>query len=75
MTVLKPARYANLKGQCCPVCRSKQITGHSIEIDTDCASQEITCNNCGSSWNDVYKLIGYSDLETEEVQYEPDRNG
>ena len=75
MTILKPAYYANLKGQCCPVCRSEQITGHSVVIDAGCASQEITCNDCGSSWNDVYKLIGYRDLETEEVQCEPDRNG
>ena len=75
MTILKPAYYANLKGQCCPVCRSKQITGHSVVIDADYASQEVTCNDCGSSWRDIYKLIGYENLNAEEVRYEPDRNG
>ena len=75
MTILKPAYYANLKGVLCPVCRSKQITGHNIKIDTNYASQEITCNECGSSWHDIYKLIGYENLNAEEVQCEPDRNG
>ena len=75
MTVMTPGHYAFSKGQCCPVCRSKQITGHSVVIDAGYASQEITCNECGSSWHDIYKLIGYNNLEAEEVQHEPDRNG
>ena len=75
MTILKPAYYANLKGVLCPVCRSKQITGHSVVIDAGYASQKVICNECGSSWHDIYKLIGYESLNVEEVQCEPDRNG
>ena len=75
MTILKPTQYANFKGMLCPVCRSKQITGHSIELYADFASLEVTCNDCGSSWHNIYKLNGYNDLKIEEVRYEPDRNG
>ena len=46
----------------CPVCQSQEITGGETNVDSDSAWQEVSCNLCHATWNDVYKLIGYSEL-------------
>ena len=62
------AAYIRGGGGLCPVCRSSDITGYSIEVDAGGASQEITCEECGASWSDTYKLTGYTDLEIAESE-------
>ncbi len=44
----------------CPHCGSEDVEGGSV------AWQSITCNECGATWNDVYKLMGFSELETKD---------
>lgn len=56
--------YVNNCGAYCPACRTTQITGGTIDIDGTEAFQEVSCNNCGASWNDLYRLVGFDDLET-----------
>lgn len=46
----------------CPVCKSGNVTGRFIELETRSAFQPCTCTDCGASWNDTYTLTGYSEL-------------
>ena len=47
----------------CPVCGGADITGGETNVDSGSAWQEITCENCNATWNDVYTLTGYADLK------------
>lgn len=42
----------------CPVCWSSEVTGDSWEMDAAAAQswQEVSCDDCGSSWDDVYRF-------------------
>lgn len=52
-------RYLKNPGKC-PYCGSKDITGKSIDVDGEHATQEVGCDaiGCGGSWIDVYTLTG-----------------
>jgi transposase-like protein len=41
----------------CPLCKSDDIEGDHMEVDSTGAWQEVKCNACGATWQDVYKLI------------------
>ena len=56
--------YVEGEGKC-PVCKSTQIEGDSIDIEGKHAYQSVGCNNCGASWVDEYALTGYAELEKE----------
>ena len=43
----------------CPYCQSSNIEGESMEVDSNISWQRIICNECGKSWTDLYKLIGW----------------
>ena len=47
----------------CPVCGSSLIEGADFEIDSKTtAYQEMSCGECGSTWNDFYDLKAQSDI-------------
>lgn len=50
-------QYIRSKGITCPFCGGDSIEGGFVEIDAGNAFQEIACNQCGSRWQDVYKLV------------------
>lgn len=56
-------QYARAGGLACPTCRSKDIEAERLEADGPDASAEVTCNACGSTWQDCYRLAGYSNLK------------
>ncbi len=62
---LTPAEYAQCNGAICPVCRGRDMTGDSVDIDGRQAFQQVTCNNpdCEASWTDCYELSGYDNLD------------
>lgn len=51
--------YVACGGSKCPYCGSEDITGESFEAQGEECSQEISCNECGKSWVDIYKLSGF----------------
>jgi len=57
--------YLKKGGICClnPDCLSDDIEGGFIETDTGGAWQKITCNECGWTWTDVYKLSTVTNIE------------
>lgn len=54
-------QYVECGGQNCPFCGSTDLTGDSIHVEAGKAFQEMGCNECDRSWQDEYKLTGYSD--------------
>lgn len=42
----------------CPNCNSEDIVGGFVEIDSDGAHQQVTCQDCWMVWMDVYTLTG-----------------
>ncbi len=56
-------KYIAEGGSNCLNCGSGDITGGFVEIDCHEAWQPITCNECGASWNDIYRMVGVADLE------------
>ncbi len=50
----------------CPHCRSKQITGGFVEILDGLAQQECRCDDCGTTWDDIYQHIAVDNIETPE---------
>jgi len=60
-------KYVLNNGLTClnPECDGTDFEGGSIKIDGPIAVQSITCNKCGSSWSDIYKLQGVDDVELE----------
>lgn len=63
MSNMTDKQYVLHGGGKCPVCRSTNITGGEVNVDAGTASQEISCGECDATWNDVYKLVGYAELE------------
>jgi len=52
------ADYVRFGGTHCLYCRANDIEGGPVDIEGGCASQEMNCLKCGSSWHDVYSLSG-----------------
>lgn len=46
----------------CPACQGKDISAGELNADGNETWQEITCENCGATWNDCFKLYGYANL-------------
>ena len=47
----------------CPVCSSSQVEGGPFEVDSkQTCYQEMSCGECGSTWNDFYDLKAQSDI-------------
>ena len=52
----KVAAYLAENGTVCPHCRSREITGGSVDINGNQAFQSVTCGDCHAEWTDVYRL-------------------
>ena len=46
----------------CPVCGSVEVTGGFVEVLDDTAWQTVDCDDCGSSWEDVFTLSGQENV-------------
>jgi len=59
-----PEEAANTadKGKC-PICGSEQIDGGFINIEGVEAVQEMTCTECGASWDEVYTFSRRYNIE------------
>ncbi len=47
----------------CPYCRSESVTGESVDIDGNAVSQEVSCQDCGRTWRDIYRLADVEEGE------------
>ena len=55
--------YLEGGGDHCPACKSDEIEGGSVQVDTGSAWQSMNCNSCEATWNAVYNLVSYSELK------------
>lgn len=59
---MAPKLYTAAAGHVCPACRGENISAGSFDAEGSHAWCEVTCESCGATWNDTYKLTGYVDL-------------
>lgn len=60
--------YVGSGGNICPLCQSNDIEGDSWNADSNYATQEVGCTNCGSSWNGLYTLTGFTDFVAGQIE-------
>ncbi len=54
--------YVKAGGGFCINCGGGNISAGKIEPEGRDAIQTVQCYDCGSKWNDVFKLIGVDDI-------------
>lgn len=64
------SNYVKNQGNHCPSCRSANITGGPFDVDGGEATQEMGCDECGASWEDLYNLTGYLNLDIPKKTYD-----
>jgi hypothetical protein len=60
---LTNAEYIAARGTRCPACGSTDTVGQEVVVDAAGAYQMARCQKCDASWNDIYTLAGYTDLD------------
>ena len=56
--------YVKNSGQQCPSCEAYEVTTTDhVETDGGFGWQEVRCDSCEATWQDVYTLTGYDNLE------------
>jgi hypothetical protein len=63
MTKKEKQTYLRADGVFCPFCKSLDIEGGSVEINSGTASQEIHCLNCDKKWADLYHLVDVEEIK------------
>lgn len=62
--------YAVKHGRYCPVCFNQRLETGDMVLHIDSTQNSVTldiyCPECGSSWTDVYHLVGYRSLDRED---------
>ena len=61
-------KYLRTRGERCPFCGSERIEGGSFEGDGDTVWQDVECQACTRSWQDVYSL---SDILVKDEKSKP----
>ena len=57
-------QYIKTSGLQCPACEAYEVTTiDRVETDDGSAWQEVNCDSCKATWQDIYKLTGYDNLE------------
>lgn len=65
--VMTQNQYLQEGGALCPCCKSDQVSGESFTVDQGVASQAVVCQVCGSDWQDLYTLAGYTNATVADV--------
>ncbi|MGA3118093.1 MAG: hypothetical protein ABSF90_27135 [Syntrophobacteraceae bacterium] len=58
----KKKEYIEAAGSFCINCGSGNISAGKIESEGREAWQSVQCYDCGSEWNDIFRLIGADDI-------------
>lgn len=62
MTKQQRAKYLKSPNHC-PKCNSKNISGGSFEADDDYAYRDVTCDDCGYEFRDIYTLADVEEVK------------
>lgn len=52
------AAYIKAGGVHCPYCKADDVQGDQFDVEWGEARQPMSCNVCGATWVDAYKLVG-----------------
>lgn len=66
MTKLTPEQkkeYVENGGQHCPYCGSTAIEGGKFDAEWKEAWSEVSCPDCGRTWQDEYRLVDIAEKE------------
>jgi len=64
MPKLSVEEYLKRDGLACPACKSRCLDAIDfVQVDGAHAWQRVMCLTCSATWNDVFRLEGYSELE------------
>ncbi len=56
-------------GSSCPFCMEEvNITGESVDIEGNRASQQVACQECGRTWRDIYRLADVEEIKEDRPQ-------
>jgi hypothetical protein len=58
----KRKEYVKAGGSFCINCGSGNISAGKIQSESREAWQVVQCYDCGSTWNDIFRLIGVDDI-------------
>ncbi len=61
--VMTTEEYVDEIGYQCPVCRGHNLSTKSFDGDAGFVWQNVSCDDCGSTWKDVYTLSSMTDLK------------
>lgn len=57
-------QYVAIGGSHCPNCGSENIEGGSnSDTDGDWCSKDVRCLDCKATWDDIFTLSGYDNLQ------------
>ena len=59
---ISQSEYIKNSGNICPSCRGKTVFAMLPEVDGSAMWSDVSCEGCGSTWTDYYKLAGYDNL-------------
>ena len=70
MPELSNKQFVHHLGLRCPACgvNDTATATNLVETDSGSAWQDVHCESCKATWQDVYKLVGYDNLKTEEMR-------
>lgn len=57
LTKEQKRRYVESGYAHCPYCSSDDLTGSSVDVDGNVATQGVSCAQCCKSWTDVFRLV------------------
>lgn len=59
----KEKKYLDHSGNICPYCGSRDISNDGdVETDDNYAWRDVICDDCGSTWRDLYTLTGAEEI-------------
>ena len=67
-------QYIKTSGLQCPSCEAYEVTTTDhVETDGGFGWQEVRCDSCEATWQDVYTLTGYDNLEKANIERKVNR--
>ena len=60
--VMSSNDYVTEIGVLCPVCRNKRVEAGEPQLDVSNVWVDCYCKDCGATWVDEYRLMGYKNL-------------
>jgi transposase-like protein len=55
--------YVTEGGKNCPFCDSSDVESQALQVDGPIAWSDCNCNTCGKEWDDLYRLVGFSEKQ------------